>query len=303
MDSTLGEALGVQEEVQGMSAPSESEQGVLAGAVSRRIGAVCKSLSNIAYSCYDFGKHGINCVRCPFRSDTRRNVGNHLSGMALSIASIICGLLLLIVAPFVPWGLDYIPFQRRGMAQEAVSCPSNEVQNTVEAPPEGASARRDVASRLSVQTDLSQSGAVGGGVEPSSVSVPAQGAAAPRPSVQIDLSQSGATAGGVGPSSVNVLAQGAAAPHLSVQIDLPQSGAAVGGVGPSLVSVPAQGAAAPHPGVQLDQQREHPEVSRGYLSMRNMKFLVSLVSLTGLVGLAGIWMFDKYVNPIGIDVS
>ena len=91
-----------------------SGQGERAGAVSRRIGAVWNSLCNIGYSVYDFGKHSVNCFRCLYRSDTGGGVGSHLVGAALSFASIICGLLLLVTSPFVPkWGLEYVPFQRR----------------------------------------------------------------------------------------------------------------------------------------------------------------------------------------------
>ena len=254
--SVVGDAMGMRGEVQGMSAPSASWQGALAGAVGQRIGAVCKSLSNIAYSGYDFGKHGINCVRCLYGSNPGRNARSHLGSMIQSIASIVCGLLLLIATPFVPsWSLDYTPFQRRVMQAEASSS-SNKVRNNVESSMVSASPRVEAAPLPSASPDLPQSGAAAGGIEPPSVSTSSQVEAVPIP-----RALPGATAGGVGPSPVSTSSQVEAA---SLPRALPNR-----------------------------WQHERLEVSHGNLLMWNTK---SLVSLVGLAGLVGIWVFSRYMN-------
>jgi len=282
--SVVGDAMGMRGEVQGMSAPSASWQGALAGAVGQRIGAVCKSLSNIAYSGYDFGKHGINCVRCLYGSNPGRNARSHLGSMIQSIASIVCGLLLLIATPFVPsWSLDYTPFQRRVMQAEASSS-SNKVRNNVESSMVSASPRVEAAPLPSASPDLPQSGAAAGGIEPPSVSTSSQVEAVPIP-----RALPGATAGGVGPSPVSTSSQVEAVP---IPRALP--GATAGGVGPSPVSTSSQVEAASLPRALPNRwQHERLEVSHGNLLMWNTK---SLVSLVGLAGLVGIWVFSRYMN-------
>ena len=87
---------------------------IVAEGMGRRIRAESDVIIGIAGSFFDVIRYSAKGVRCLCRDDTEGTIRDHVVGVVKSIASIIFGLLLLILVLVVPsWGLGYTPLQRR----------------------------------------------------------------------------------------------------------------------------------------------------------------------------------------------